>query len=493
MLLALMTLGVSCSGCSSPDRPEQGKPDEPAGPEEQYDAYAYVTIASRASLMREMGLKYADSDSKPSNLVKLTGEEYQSVEGFGAAISVASCYNLLKMPQEDRTAFLKEVFDPSVGMGSSLVRVCIGGSDFSYDYGASGTSPDGRFTWCDAAGMENFAPHGMDVKYVVAVLKEICAINPDVKIIGSPWTAPVWMKEKPSWTGSHLKKEYYSDYAQYFVKWIQYMEGQGFDVYAVTTQNEPLNPGNSMSMLQYWDECRDFVKVLGPAFEAAGLDTRILIFDHNYNYDGNSSQTDYPLKVYADKEAARYIAGSAWHNYGGSVSELDQIVREAPDKEIYFTEASIGSWNYSFESCLVNDFRDIFIGTLSRGCRGVTLWNLMLDDKNGPFTAADGSCTTCYGAVTVLTSDYRTIERRSQYYHIAHCSKVIRPGAVRLGTEGFTKTGVSYLAFRNPDGSKAVIVLNENGSGQQLVFAGSRHRVKFSVPARAIVSLYWKD
>jgi glucosylceramidase len=297
-----------------------------------------------------------------------------------------------------------------------------------------------------------------------------------------------------SWTGGVLKPSCYQDYAAYFVKWIQYMDGQGFDIYAVTPQNEPLNAGNSMSMLMYWDQERDFIKTaLGPALAKAGLTTKILVFDHNYDYDGKSSQTDYPLNIYADSDASKYVAGSAWHNYGGSVSELDHIVKEAPDKEIYFTEASIGTWNYSFNGCLLDDMRDIFLGTLARECKGVTLWNLMLDDNKGPYTNASGSCTTCYGAVTVASSDYVSVDYLSQYYDIAHCSKVIRPGAVRIGTKGYSADGITYQVYKNTDGSYGVVVLNENSTSQQLVFISESHSVSYLVPAKAIVSLRWKD
>jgi len=483
---ALLALAASCAGSNNGGGSSSKKEDEEKPEETKYDAYAYVTTASRASLFRKMGLFFGDPNLKSPNDVTFTGEEFQTVDGFGAALTVSSCYNLMKMQEDKRKETLKGLFDLQEGIGISLVRLCIGGSDFSYDNGASGTSSDGRFTWCDDKGIENFAPHGMDLAWVIPVLKEVYAINPNIKIIGSPWTAPRWMKENYSWTGSHLKKECYADYAGYFVRWIQYMQTEGFDIYAVTVQNEPLHGGNSMSMLMDWQECRDFVKVLGPAFKSAGLDTKIIIYDHNYDV------TSYALNVMADSGASQYIAGSAWHNYGGNVSALDLIHSRFPDKGIWFTEASIGSWNYSFESCLINDFRDIFMGTLSRYGKGVVLWNLVLDNMNGPFTAANGSCTTCYGAVTIL-GDYKTLEPRSQYYNIAHCSKVIKSGAVRLGTSGPVKSGLSYQVYRNPDDSYGVIILNEGNQGQQLVFKSPVHSVKFSVPAKAIVSLGWKD
>ena len=484
-ILSAIVLAGTLAACNSPAENLSGSGNgggEISG--EKNVVKAYVTTSDRSHLFTEKDLEFNRPASMSPYIVNLDFDRtYQTVDGFGAAVTGATSYNLMKMQQEDRTAFLKDIFDREEGLGSSLIRVSIGASDF----------PAGRkeFTWCDTEGIENFAPHSDDVQYLIPVLKEIYAINPDVKIIGSPWSAPVWMKESASWTSASLKPEYYDDYAQYFVKWIQYMESQGFDIYAVTPQNEPLNKGNSMSMYMGWQQQRDFIKqALGPAFRDAGIDTKILVFDHNFNYDNIADQIGYPLHIYEDPDASQYVAGSAWHSYGGNVSELDQIIYEYPDKEIYFTEASIGAWNYTFENCLVNDFETIFIGTLSRMGKGVTLWNLLLDDKGGPYGSA-GACTTCYGAVDISSSDYRTLTYRTHYYNIAHASKVIMPGAVRIGTEGFELDGLDYLAFRNPDGSIGVIIVNKNTEAQTLTFNTDEYSVNYEVPGRSLVSLSW--
>ena len=484
-ILSAIVLAGTLAACNSPAENLSGSGNgggEISG--EKNVVKAYVTTSDRSHLFTEKDLEFNRPASMSPYIVNLDFDRtYQTVDGFGAAVTGATSYNLMKMQQEDRTAFLKDIFDREEGLGSSLIRVSIGASDF----------PAGRkeFTWCDTEGIENFAPHSDDVQYLIPVLKEIYAINPDVKIIGSPWSAPVWMKESASWTSASLKPEYYDDYAQYFVKWIQYMESQGFDIYAVTPQNEPLNKGNSMSMYMGWQQQRDFIKqALGPAFRDAGIDTKILVFDHNFNYDNIADQIGYPLHIYEDPDASQYVAGSAWHSYGGNVSELDQIIYEYPDKEIYFTEASIGAWNYTFENCLVNDFETIFIGTLSRMGKGVTLWNLLLDDKGGPYGSA-GACTTCYGAVDISSSDYHTLTYRTHYYNIAHASKVIMPGAVRIGTEGFELDGLDYLAFRNPDGSIGVIIVNKNTGAQTLTFNTYEYSVNYEVPGRSLVSLSW--
>lgn len=477
LLLLSVLLAFSC------------QPDGPCVPDDTPRARTYTTNTS--------GLRFhADSVAVTEPLqddfnITLTGETFQTVEGFGFAITQASCFNLLRMSAADREAFLREVFSREEGLGSSLIRVCIGGSDFSLD----------EFTWCDRAGIEHFAVHPLDEQYLFPILDEIFAINPGVKIIASPWSCPRWMKmsdrgEVPfnSWTDGRLNPVYYQDYATYFVKWVQEMERRGYPVYAVTLQNEPLNPGNSMSLYMTWQEQRDFLKqAVGPAFAAAGLSTKILLFDHNYNFDNIASQVDYPLHIFEDPDAARYAAGSAWHNYGGSVATLDRVHEQYPDKDIFFTEASIGTWNYSYEKCVIDDFRDIFLSTLSRYGKGVTLWNLMLDDKRSPFRP--GGCSTCFGGVTISSSDYSysSLTRNSQFYDVAHCSKVLQPGAVRLGTAGYTNKGLTCLWFRNPDNSYGVLLLNENGVEAKVVLTTERSSVTCKIPPHAIQSVGWKD
>ena len=472
-----LLLTLAMTACSSSSAPVP----EPV-PEVKPFAKVYTTSVAGARMAPSQITLGQPSDAHFYK-VTLNGDCYQSVDGFGLAVTQASCYNLLVMNAADRTAFLEEMFSREKGIGSSLIRVCIGGSDFSLD----------EFTWCDTPGMENFAIHPLDQEYLFPILDEIYRINPDVKIIGSPWSCPRWMKMGENgglydaWTGGRLNPKYYADYAQYFVKWIQAMEGRGYTVSAVTLQNEPLHRGNSMSLYMPWEDQRDFLKVVGPAFKAAGLTTGILVYDHNYDV------TDYALNLLKDSSLDAYVSGSAWHNYLGSVSALDKVHAGAPGKDIYFTEASIGNWNYSFDGCLISDFRDIFLGTLSRYGKGVTLWNLMLDDEHKPYRP--GGCDTCWGGVTISHTDHslKGITRNSHYYNVAQCSKVLEPGAVRLGTSGYSASGLTYLWFRNPDGSYAVLFLNESNAQVQVNLVTDKVSVPCKVPARSIQSVRWEE
>ena len=290
LLIIPTVLALTCCACGH-EVPENTKPDDPTPVEpvvETKGAKASVTTADKSQLFAESTIEFGKAASMSPNIVRFTEDRYQSVDGFGLAITQASCYNLLKMSKADRTRFLTELFDPIDGVGSSLIRVCIGGSDFSMS----------EYTWCDSEGISHFAIHESEFTYLFPILDEIYAINPNVKIIGSPWSVPIWMKMAVSgngahnaWTSGRLNPKYYKDYATYFVKWIQAMEARGYKVMAVTLQNEPLNHGNSMSTYMPWTDQRDFlVQGIGPAFKAAGLSTKVLLFDHNYNYDNDKFQ-----------------------------------------------------------------------------------------------------------------------------------------------------------------------------------------------------------
>src|SRR5690606_13727614 len=147
-------------------------------------------------------------------------------------------------------------------------------------------------------------------------------------------------------------------------------------------------------------EQQAFIKTgLEPQMRAAGLETKVYVFDHNYNYDNMAEQTDYPIKVYQDPEVADFVAGAAYHNYGGNRQELLDIQQQRPDKELVFTETSIGTWNdgRNLAVRLMDDMAEVALGTVNNWSRGVIVWNLMLDDNRGP--NRDGGCQTCYGAV----------------------------------------------------------------------------------------------
>lgn len=491
ILSSLLAVGAVLCSCGGNEENLDNKPSTTPDESTTGDVLVYTTTANRAKDLTKSWISFSTNDNMSPSTIRINkAEKYQTIDGFGAAITGATAYNLLKMTASDRAKFLKETFSHTEGYGMSYIRICIGCSDFSLK----------DYTCCDKKGIENFALTEEETKYVIPVLKEILTYNPELKIMASPWTAPKWMKvnnlndKQPydSWTGGHLNPDYYQDYATYFALWIKAFNKEGINIYAMTPQNEPLNRGNSASMFMGWEEQRDFVKTaLGPKFKAEGIDTKIYVFDHNYNYDNLPDQQGYPTKIYADAEASKYIAGAAYHNYGGNLNELNVIHAANPDKELVFSESTAGDWNdgANLSVRLVDDMEQITLGTVNRWCRGAIIWNLMLDANRGP--NRPGGCTTGFGAVDI-SQDYKTIRRNSFYYIMAQMSVGVKPGAVRIGTKGFTTSGLTFTAFENADHGYALVLSNSKSDDIKLTVDDGTHHFPVTIPAKGIVSLSWK-
>ena len=491
----VLFIGIAAAllGCNTPvDNPKDDPTNEPTP---QRDVMTYVTTADGTMGFVAIGKDYAEGlNMSPERTLKLNPNvRYQEFDGFGAAITGAAAFNLMQMPAERRQKLLVETFSPEKGMGYGYVRVPIGGSDFN-------SRNDYDYTCCDTKGIENFALTTDELDYIIPVLKEILAINPGLKVMGTPWSCPIWMKvddirsKAPytgpnKWVGGYLNPDYYQDYAMYFVKWIKAFEAAGINITSVTPQNEPLNWGNSMSLYMPWDQERDFSKLaLGPVFQREGINAKIICFDHNYNYDGKKDQLQYPIKIYADPEASQYIDGAAYHSYGGSPTELDNIHKQAPEKNLYFTEQSIGTWNYqSFGQSLMSEMKNTCIGTVTRWCKAVIVWNFMLDENGGPH-GGPGACATCYGAVDISSKDYTTLNKRSHYYVIGHLSKALKAGSTRIATSGYMPTGLSVVASENPDGTYGLVLFNENAEGLTFIIEHNGKHFEIKLPAESITS-----
>lgn len=452
----------------------------------------YVTTNNGSQNLDKQTIEFSNNSNMSSTTIMLAPTtRYQTMDGFGAAITGSTAFNLLQMTQENRIKFLKDTFSPTEGLGHSYVRISIGCSDFSLS----------EYSLCDTPGIENFGLTSEETDYVIPVLKEILEINPELKIMGSPWTPPQWMKVNNltdlqpffSWTSGQLNPAYYSDYATYFVKWIKAMNQNGINIYSVTPQNEPLNRGNSASLYMGWEEQYEFLQNhLVPQFKEASLNTKIYLFDHNYNYDNIADQKGYPMNIYDAGIDSEMVAGAAYHNYGGDKSELLKVQSIYPERELVFTETSIGTWNdgHNLEKRLIDDMREVALGTVNNGCKAVIVWNLMLDSERGP--NREGGCQTCYGAVDIDISDYSTITRNSHYYIISHLSSVVKPGAVRIGTSGLSDPGIIHSAFENSDGTYAVVLLNSAPDSKSITLDDGNKHFTYEVPAGSVASYQWK-
>lgn len=459
-------------------------------------AVCYTTTADGAKKLEKKMVSTNTSTTSSDVITLLPEKTNQSIDGFGYAITYSSCYNLLKMPKALRTSLLKKTFSPTSGYGTNYVRISIGCNDFSST----------EYSLCDVKGSEadplsNFALYSDEKDYVVPILQEILAINPDVKVIATPWTCPKWMKvdnitdknPKDSWTDGHLNPAYYDTYAQYFVKFIDAMKGNGINIYAVSPQNEPLNKGNCASLYFPWSEEADFVKVLAGKFKQNDLATKIYVYDHNYDYDNISDQDNYPLQLYnkigTDFEGAELVVGAAYHNYGGNNGVLDYIHNQKPDKELIFSETSIGEWNSGRDLTqrLIPDMKDVVLGTLNKWCKSVLVWNFMLDTNKGP--NLDGGCQTCCGAIDIDPNGYKDLSYNSHYYIISHISAVVKPGAYRIDTQGWWASDMDYSAYRNPDGTLAIVFASSNAADQNFVVTDGSQYIDVTVPANSVVSV----
>lgn len=489
MLLPFLLAGMMATSSCTHD---SFTPSDSTNTKNEGDVKIVVTSNNR---VYDLYTHYKDFSSKeimsPNTITLDPSTTFQTMDGFGAAITGSTCFNLLKMDKQDRAKFLEETFSETKGIGMSYIRIAIGCSDFSLS----------EYTCWDTPGEGNFALQDEELNYILPILKEILAINPNVKIIGSPWTSPKWMKVNnltdlqphDSWTDGQLNPKYYQDYGTYFVKWIQAFEQQGIHIDAITPQNEPLNRGNSASLYMSWQEQQAFIKEgLGPKLQAAGLKTKIYAFDHNYNYDNIDSQNDYPINIYNDPIADAFITGSAYHNYGGDRAELLDIHEQRPDKEIIFTETSIGTWNdgQNLTTRLMEDMQEVALGTVNNWSKAVIVWNLMLDSERGP--NREGGCQTCYGAVDINSNNYKSIVRNSHYYIVGQLSSVVKPGATRIGASGYEVDGFIYTAFKNVDGSFALVALNNTNEVQNITVNDGKQHFSYEIPVKAVASYQWK-
>lgn len=374
-----------------------------------------------------------------------TVKTFQTIDGFGNCLTGGSAMHIHKMDAVSRAALLKELFSTDgKSIGLSYLRVSIGASDldesvFSYNDLPAGVT-DVEMTKFDL---------GHDRLHLIPVLKEILAINPDIKILGSPWSAPVWMKTNNDTRGGSLKPEYFDAYAKYFVKYILAMKSEGIRIDAITIQNEPLHPGNNPSMyMTAGDQTLFIKKSLGPAFVSAGINTRIIVYDHNAN------RPDYPLAILNDPEAAKYVDGSAFHLYEGTIDALSQVHNAFPDKNLYFTEQWVGAPG-NLKEDLIWHVGTLIIGGTRNWCRNVLEWNMAADPNNDPHTDR-GGCDRCLGTITI---DGNKITRNPAYYILAQASKFVRPGSVRVDSN--LPANLPNVSFKTPSGQKVLIVLND--------------------------------
>jgi glucosylceramidase len=418
----------------------------------QKPATVWLTKHDRSSLFAAQAapLPFTASSPAAQTIEVNDRQKYQTMDGFGFALTGGSAQHLVRMHPPLRAALLRELFAVgSTNVGISYLRLSIGASDlnervFTYDDLQDGeTDPSmARFS---------LDPDRADV---IPVLKEILAINPKIKILGSPWTAPIWMKTNRAYKGGRLKPECYDAYARYFVKYLEGMKAEGIRVDAITVQNEPLNGKNTPSLEMSAEEQARFIKQhLGPALAAAKLDTKIVLYDHNCDVP------EYPLSILRDPLAAKYVDGTGFHHYGGKIETMSTVHDAFPKKHLYFTEQMVTERNSARNIDIASQVARLIVNAPRNWSRNVILWNLAADQNNDPHTN-DGGCGICQGAITI---NGNLVTRNLAYFVVAHAAKFVRPGSVRIASNSLEP--LPNVAFKTPDGT-TLIVANRSQSAQ---------------------------
>jgi glucosylceramidase len=444
----------------------------------QKEASIWLTNPDRSSLFQRQSAPTPFTNSPATGpIIDIDDAKvYQTIDGFGFAVTGGSAQLLMRMDPAKRAAILHELYaDDGNNIGTSYIRVSVGSSDMNDHVYSYDDMPEDQTD----PSMAKFSLDP-DRDDVIPVLKEILAINSKIKILASPWSAPLWMKTSGVARGGVLKPEYFDAYADYFVKYIQGMQAAGIPIDTLTIQNEPLNEKNTPSMIMLESEQEDFIKNhLGPAFQKAEIKTKIVLYDHNLDHPL------YPLTILRDPEANKYIDGTGFHLYGGTVDAMTQVHNEFPDKNLYLTEQAVIERGSSSEIKLSKPVARVIIGVSRNWSNNILLWNLAADPQKGPHTN-DGGCTECVGAVTI---DGNHITRQLAFYTLAHASKFVRPGSVRIGSNDLEQ--LPNVAFKTPKGEKVLIVSNISGAPQTFSVRDHGRSFTTSLNAGSVATFVW--
>ena len=411
--------------------------------------------------------------SQQADIVLQPEVGYQKMLGFGGAFTESAAYTLSRMSPEKRAEVIHRYFHPVEGLAYSMGRVHIHSCDFSL----------GNYTYVENNDKElDTFDISHDHQWVLPLIKDAMEVRGGAfTMLASPWSPPAWMKSNGEMNnGGTLLPEYADSWARYYTKFIEAYNQEGVPIWAVSVQNEP-------AAVQVWDSCeytaeqeRDFVKNhLGPVMHEAGLEfVNIVIWDHNRDI-----MVERASVVLSDPEAAKYVWGTGIHWYGGEEFEKVGKVHELfPDKHLLFTEGcqeggvKLGEW-FTGERYGRN-----MIGDLNQWTEGYLDWNLVLDETGGP-NHVNNLCDAPIIADTVTDE----IHYNSSYYYIGHFSKYIAPGAVRIGLESQAE-GILSTAFRNPDGSFALVLMNESDEAHSITLELKGEIAATHLPPHSIIT-----
>jgi glucosylceramidase len=466
-------------------------------------AHVWVTTADGTDKLSDLGtVDFSSAPSAAPTVVVDPTLTYQTMQGFGGAITDSSATVLYTLPAAQRAQVMASLFSPTTGDGLDYLRQPIGGSDMV------ATAP---YTYDDlTAGQTDYDMRHFSIAHdqaqILPLLREAKALNPRLQVIASPWSPPAWMKTSDSLIGGQLiaTPRMYQAYALYLLKFIEAYQANGVTVNAITVQNEPQDrttdnyPGTDMPS---WQEAA-VIEDLGPMLRAAHLRTEIFAYDHNWSEHPNDIASTPPNEVgdinaYVQNvlatPAAKWISGIAFHCYYGDPSAMTTFHNEYPKLQIFMDECS-GSQSAdpadTFSDTLQWHARNLEIGSTRNWSSTVINWDLALDPAGGPHV---GGCSTCTGIVTIGPGD--TVTPNAEYYALGQLSRFVQPGAVRIASTSFGTTGwngeVMDVAFRNPDGSTVLVAHNEADNPQAFAVQEGQQRFTYTLPTYSLATFVW--
>lgn len=462
-------LAALAAGCSS-------GPVAPPGVE------SWLTTGDRTQLLALQPRIAFDAAPAAGPVIEVdAGRRYQRMVGFGASITDASAWLLRhRMTEAQRAALLKELFGrEGGGLGFDFTRLTIGASDFSLHHYSLDDMPPGQSD--PTLARFSIEPNRADL---LPVLKQALALNPQLQVMASPWSAPGWMKTTDSLLQGSLRPDRYAVFADYLVRYVDAFAAEGITIFALTLQNEPhFEPKDYPGMrLDPAARARVVADHLGPLLRRRGLSTRIIEWDHNWD------EPAAPLAVLADAKARAHISGVAWHCYAGQPEVQAQVHDAFPDQDAWFTECSGGEWKPHWPETLPWLVRNIVIGSTRGWARGVLMWNLALDENHGPHL---GGCEDCRGVVTI-DSRSGAVTRNMEYYALGHASRFVRPGAERIHSSAAVE-GVENVAFRNADdGSLVMVATNPAPEPRTLAVREGPRVFRVTLPRESVATFVWR-